>query len=322
MTDKETAGSEENTNIVRAYEANRDGPLFPTLKDVAGSQTLKTELEEIVNNIDNADVFRMLGVEPEKSYMFQGPPGTGKTFGLHSIVNELRSKTRRIFFVEYSIGKFGTAYINMGAKNMQTFFDKTRETAEENNVDALIYWFDEAEVILGKRGAGTNVSKEDDKLLDTLMKNMQYINSSDYNHFIFFATNHPQVLDDAATRSGRVDKIINFDLPDEDALRDAYGSHLSKIESRYKAYFPGAQEDIMGSVDLDEVVSYSNKFNYPDVELVVNNAVRRIAKEVIKSTEDAPTLSQITTDRLVDEARRVYEQKYKDKPSPVGFDNF
>jgi cell division protease FtsH len=243
--------------------------MYPLLKDVFGTETLTSELENIVNSAGNEMLFGCFGVMPNKSFLFTGQPGTGKTFSTKAIYNEiaLKNKPDLSAMFEYSIGIYGTAYINMGAKTLQKFFDSARTLlyAPESPIKTIVYFFDEAEVLMGKRGTREG-HKEDDKLLNTLMTNLQELHDRADSEYIIFATNHQDLIDKAVLRSGRIDKILDFPLPTAEARYAAFQGYINQANER-------AQYQLIRRYNVNELVDNTDGFNYADVEAVIRSAI-------------------------------------------------
>lgn len=208
------------------YVVIEPNPEGPTLKDFLGNQSTKLELEQIIKSMTFPKLFRAYGITPDQGILLNGPHGTGKTWFVECLQGELLSNGFMYARLDYSIGSHGTAYINENSVNMQKLFDFGRGVLDDA-YDGVIYWFDEAETIVGDRG--DRQSKEDRKLLNTLMTNMQNIHLRQTNEFIFFATNYKSLMDQAALRKGRIDRIINFELPDEEARRQLYLNRINQI---------------------------------------------------------------------------------------------
>lgn len=291
-------------------------PPYPILTDIAGTSPIKQSLEEIVTNIQHAGVFRMLGVEPEKSYLFEGPPGTGKTFAVNALANELGHRDLNVSLRTYNIGTHGTAYINMGARILQQFFDEGRE--ESSNGTIVLYWFDEADVLMGHRGQRES-SKEDDKLLNCLMKNLQDINSSTVDEYLFFATNFKSAMDSAAIRSGRIDRIVRFEMPTYGDLLDAYHKEVGKVNRHFNQTFPNPKQHIINDIAYDILAQESVGFTYPDVTEIVRRSIRGIGHHVLTTQDKIAKIPALSTKSLVDEIHKLRTERYPVQTSSVGF---
>jgi SpoVK/Ycf46/Vps4 family AAA+-type ATPase len=244
------------------------GDSSPLLRDVHGSPEFKQELEEVVMNMERQSLFEIVGIQPEKVFLFAGPPGTGKTYSTAAIKNELSARGSKVIYMPYSIGSYGSCYINMGAKNIQTFFNTGRMLLKKfNNEPRVLYWFDEADVLLRPRGEFGG-HKEDDKLLDALMTNLNDIHTVRNNEYVIMASNFEEGIDSAAVRAGRVDRTIMFPLPDYDALVTAYKYSINKINK-------AAKYNVISCNSPEKLATMSEGLNYADVESIIQKSVRQ-----------------------------------------------
>lgn len=288
---------------------------YPMLSDVYGTKEFKDKLENIIAGVGNEMLFGCFGVTPPRSFLFQGPPGTGKSFSARAIYNEVSAKLdpQLAVMLEYAIGTYGTAYINMGSKNLQTYFNTGLALLREPDspVSSVLYYFDEAEVVLGKRG-GSQSHKEDDKLLNTLMKNLQEIHDRGDSEYIIFATNFPELMDEAALRSGRVDGVIDFPLPTPEARKVAFEGYIAKANKR-------AGYGLIRKYNTDNLVEMSEGFNYADIDAVVNGAIHaKLNKELRRKPKGVIPAYWIGQNYLEDSLNQVKAKKNPTKKR-IGF---
>jgi ATP-dependent 26S proteasome regulatory subunit len=291
------------------------GADYPLLDDVFCSKDMKTELEDIVLSMSNSVLYRALGVKPDKTYMFSGQPGTGKTFTMKAIRNELVYETQgRTAFIEYNIGDIGTAYINMGSRNLQTIFDRGVEllmNKEKYSFTHTLYWFDECDVIMSQRG-GMHSHKEDDKLLETLMKNLQNINDRNLNEYVFFSTNFVESLDKASIRSGRIDRHIKFNLPDLETRKELFKGYINLSNTR-------AGYQVIRGYNIDNLAKGSEGFSCADIESVVSYALKtKIKKELRNKPKGIIPAYYIQQKQLMDSLYTKQESRL-DKKKMIGF---
>lgn len=266
MAETEEGDNPEKKEVVaKKYVPPFDDWAWPRLKDLVLEDRVKEEITKILFTIEHPTVYEMAGVKPHKSFLFNGPPGVGKTFSVKGIRNELVQSGFPVYWSPYDTGTYGTAYINMGSRIIQQYFDAAREAANKGRI-VLSFW-DEADVIFANRNDSRNSHAEDRKNLETIMKNMNDINQHGDNIYVFMCTNFPEQMDPAAMRAGRVDKIVNFPLP------NAQG----RIEG-FKYYFDRVNEKAIYEVckvrKLSALADVSEGFNFADIQAIVDTAVR------------------------------------------------
>jgi SpoVK/Ycf46/Vps4 family AAA+-type ATPase len=164
----------------------------PRIEDVVGVS--RKFIDDFILFQENEMVFSSMGVQPDKTFLLTGKPGKGKTMAISAINNSLnkeifnfmenfrKGKTNpqkinfeekvasRLVVLPYEVGKYGTAYINQGSKNIEKFFNRAYSFAEE--IGRVLISIDEADAILTDRNQGFSGHNEDKKVLETLMKNL------------------------------------------------------------------------------------------------------------------------------------------------------
>lgn len=129
------------------------------------------------------------------SMLFAGPPGTGKTMAAQVLANELNLELYKV-----DLSGVLSKYIGETQKNLREIFDEVRKSRS-------ILFFDEADVLFGKR---VNVTDSRDISANAqtayLLQKME-----EYDGITILATNLMQNFDDAYKR--RMKYIIQFTFP-------------------------------------------------------------------------------------------------------------
>ena len=293
MTDLLPSGEgEKNDDKEDDFIPTRDDYSWPRLRDVITSPELHTTLEDLLHGIYKPEVFGVFGIVPDKTFMLQGQPGTGKTLSVKALRNELNLRGVNATYAPYDIGTYGTAYINLGAVQLKKFFDHGRKLAHKGNT--VLYFFDEADVLMSHRENHSRSHKEDEKLLTTLMSSLQDIKAYGEREYVFFATNFPEGIDGAAVRAGRIDRVILFPLPEFDERRRAYEHYVSVINKK-------AQYNVLSGVDCVRLSRASDGFNYADIAAVVEASVREEAYLVLRQKVENRMLELpvVTTEKVL-----------------------
>jgi len=175
-----------------------------TYNDIGGYKEQLEQLREVLElPLLNPQLFEKLGIDPPKGVLLFGPPGTGKTLTARAVANRTDA-----CFIRISGCELVQKYVGEGARMVRELFQmaRTKKTS--------IIFFDEIDSIGGVR---TDDSEHGDTEVQRTM--LEIINQLDGfeargNIKVLMATNRPDVLDPALIRPGRIDRKIEYELPD------------------------------------------------------------------------------------------------------------
>jgi SpoVK/Ycf46/Vps4 family AAA+-type ATPase len=272
---------------------------YPTMNDVIGRS--REFVGDFIKAVNSDKIYSGMGITSDKTFLITGSPGNGKTMAVEALINEMnkgavddrmngRAPRFDIFGFKYSIGKYGTAYINEGSRIVQCFFD-TCFTVADNGYRVMAI-FDEAENLYGSR-VNPHSHKEDSKVLDTIMENMQVLHDT-RNIYAVMMSNFPDAFDKASIRSGRVDKRYEFLRPNKNEREFGFQHAIDKVNSK-------AGYQVIRDYDVSELSVISDGFSYADVVEAVDSAVKLRAKEISEKRNDKRIVKGwIAQKRLVD----------------------
>lgn len=170
--------------------------------DVAGIESVKKEVSEIVDFLKNPKKYRELGARVPRGVLLSGEPGTGKTLLAKAIAGEAG-----VPFFAVSGSDFSGIIVGLGVQKIKDFFDLAR-----SNAPAILF-VDEIDAIGAARGRSINTDSDREATLNQLLIEMDGFVSSE-NLIVVGATNRPDMLDTALLRPGRFDRQVHIDLPD------------------------------------------------------------------------------------------------------------
>lgn len=191
-----------------------------TYRDIGGcAKQLKLIRESLELPLLHPQRFTNLGIEPCKGLLFYGSPGSGKTLTARAVANRTESTFIRILGSEL-ISK----YSSEGARLVREIFSLARTKK------SAILFFDEVDSWGLKRSV--NASETGDTGVQRTM--LELITQLDGfkqrgNVKVIMASNRPDILDAALTRPGRIDKKIEFGLPDQKGREEIYEIYLRKM---------------------------------------------------------------------------------------------
>ena len=221
-----------------------------TFDDVAGIESVKEELYEIVDFLKSPEKYKKFGIKLPKGVLLIGPPGVGKTMIAKAVAGEAD-----VPFFYQSGASFVQIYVGMGAKRVKELFAYAKRFAPS------IIFIDEIDAVGRARGAMRNDERE--STLNQLLTEMDGFEESS-GVIVIGATNKIEIIDEALLRPGRFDRRVFVPLPD---LYDR-----EKIISIYLKNKPH-------SVDIKEIAKMTVGFSGASLSTLVNeaaiNALRR-----------------------------------------------
>ena len=195
----------------------------PTEKysDMGGVDKQIQELEEaIVFPLEKKHLFEAIGIKPPKGVLMFGPPGTGKTMLARAVAAKVKAT-----FLKLAGSQLVQSYIGDGAKMVRDAFALAKEKAP------TIVFIDEIDAVGLKRSGGDgHGSQEVQRTMLELLNQLDGFSSNE-NVKVIAATNRADVLDPALLRSGRLDRKIEFPMPNEEGR-----AKILEIHSRNMHY--------------------------------------------------------------------------------------
>ena len=198
----------------------------PTEKysDMGGVDKQIQELEEaIVFPLEKKHLFEAIGIKPPKGVLMFGPPGTGKTMLARAVAARVKAT-----FLKLAGSQLVQSYIGDGAKMVRDAFALAREKAP------TIIFIDEIDAVGVKRSGGdSHGGTEVQRTMLELLNQLDGFSSTD-DVKVIAATNRADVLDPALLRSGRLDRKIEFPMPNEEGRAKILEIHSRKMHYNNK----------------------------------------------------------------------------------------
>jgi transitional endoplasmic reticulum ATPase len=214
-----------------------------SLDEVGALNEQKETLKTIIQlSLKKKDIIKNTNFRLPKNILLYGAPGTGKTMFIKGC-----ARSFGINFISIKGPEVLNKWLGESEKIIREIFKKARDVAP------CILFFDEIDSIaLDKQNSETN-----HKVLDQLLLEIDNIKTKD---IIFVgATNRPDLLDKSLLRSGRIDKLIEFKIPNE----------LERKEI-LKVLFKNVNCE---KLNLNEIINLTNNYSGADLDLLIREAI-------------------------------------------------
>lgn len=244
-----------------------------TYEDIGGLDRQIEELNEaIVMPLMYPERFKRLNIIPPKGVLMYGPPGTGKTL----MARACAAKTNASF-LKLAGPQLVQMYIGDGARLVRDAFALARSKKP------CIIFIDEIDAIGVKRSASDRTG--DREVQRTMLELLNELDGFDVNDDIkiIAATNRVDILDSALLRSGRLDRKIEFPLPNIEGRNRILQIHARKMT-------------VNPNVNFDELARSTEGFNGAQCKAVcveAGMAAIRKGKNEIAQNEFIAGISEV-----------------------------
>ncbi|CEP14990.1 hypothetical protein [Parasitella parasitica] len=217
--------------------------------DIGGLEQQVQEIKEAVElPLTHPELYEEMGIKPPKGVILYGVPGTGKTLLAKAVANQTSATFLRIVGSEL-IQK----YLGDGPKLVRELF----RVAEEN-APAIVF-IDEIDAVGTKRYDSTSGGERE--IQRTMLELLNQLDGFDSRGDVkvIMATNKIDSLDPALIRPGRIDRKIEFPLPDVKTKRRIFNIHTSRMT-------------LADDVDLEEFVMSKDDLSGADIKAICTEA--------------------------------------------------
>ena len=220
-----------------------------TYQDIGGMDMQKQEIREAVElPLVQGDLYEQIGIDPPRGVLLYGPPGTGKTMLAKAVAHHTTAS-----FIRVVGSEFVQKYLGEGPRMVRDVFRLAKE-----NAPAIIF-VDEVDAIATARfDAQTGADREVQRILMELLTQMDGFEQNT-NVKVIMATNRADTLDPALLRPGRLDRKIEFPLPDRRQKRLVFQACTAKM-------------NLSDEVDLEDYVARPDKINNAEIASICQEA--------------------------------------------------
>lgn len=183
----------------------------PALSSLVIEEPASTRLVQLAKGLHATDRLLEMGGQPPCGALFLGPPGTGKTLAARALAKEL------------SMAFFSTNGFDLARDEsaIDAFFQRGREARP------AVLFIDEAEDLLLDRSLGGRGF-----LTGKMLSMLDGANGKTPDVFVICASNHPDQIDPAFLRPGRLSESIAFVVPSLATLERLVAQRLKALPER------------------------------------------------------------------------------------------
>jgi len=224
--------------------------------DIGGMDMQKQEMREAVElPLSHFDLYKQIGIDPPRGVLMYGPPGCGKTMLAKAVAHHTTAS-----FIRVVGSEFVQKYLGEGPRMVRDVFRLAKE-----NSPAIIF-IDEIDAIATKRfDAQTGADREVQRILLELLNQMDGFDQTT-NVKVIMATNRQDTLDPALLRPGRLDRKIEFPLPDRRQKRLIFSTITAKM-------------NLSDEVDLEDYVARPDRISGADINAICQEAGMHAVRE-------------------------------------------
>lgn len=198
--------------------------------------------------LTHPELYDEIGIRPPKGVILYGEPGTGKTLLAKAVANETSATFLRVVGSEL-IQK----YLGDGPKMVRELFRVADEHAPS------IVFIDEIDAVGSKRYDSSSGGERE--IQRTMLELLNQLDGFDERGDVkvIMATNCIESLDPALLRPGRIDRKIEFPLPDIKTKRHIFQIHTQRMT-------------LADDVNLEEFVLSKDELSGADIKAMCTEA--------------------------------------------------
>jgi len=225
-----------------------------SFKDIGGLSRAKQEIAGLVYALKSPDLHKKWGTQPPNGVLLYGPPGTGK-----SLLAEALARESDAVFFHVRVTNVVTKWYAESWEVLQEVFKQAKESGR------CILFLDEIDDLVFDRAAPEELRAASRRLVNSIGEQLDDIGRSG-DILAVASTNRPDAVDPTLIRPGRIDRLIEIPLPENEEKREILQIHVGRAEVI-------AGRKLFAELDCDAVLARTVKMSGADIAEIVQKAL-------------------------------------------------
>lgn len=255
--------------------------------DIGGLARAKQEIAGLVYALKSPDLHKKWGTQPPNGVLLYGPPGTGKTLLAQALAHEAEAILFHVRMTNVVTKWYGDSW-----EVLQEVFAQVKESGR------CILLLDEIDELVFDRAAPEEMRIASRRLVNSLAEQLDDIGRSG-DTLAVASTNRPDAVDPTLIRPGRIDRLIEVPLPENDGKREILQIHLARAEAI-------ATRKLFADLDLDALLARTVKMSGADIAEIVQKVLEEKVHQEGSGAQPGPVTTE-NMQRTIEDYRKTKE---------------
>jgi transitional endoplasmic reticulum ATPase len=258
-----------------------------SFKDIGDLARAKQEIAGLVFALKSPDLHKKWGAQPPNGVLLYGPPGTGKSL----LAKALARESEAIFF-HIRVTNVVTKWYAESWEVLQEVFAQAKESGR------CVLFLDEIDDLVFDRAVPEELRAASRRLVNSIGEQLDDIGRSG-DILAVASTNRPDVVDATLIRPGRIDRLIEVPLPENEGKREIFQIHLDRAEAI-------AGRPLFAGLDFDAILARTVKMSGADIGEIVQKVLEGKVQQEGAGAQPGPVTTE-DMQRTIEEYRKTKE---------------
>jgi len=258
-----------------------------SFKDIGDLARAKQEIAGLVFALKSPDLHKKWGTQPPNGVLLYGPPGTGKSL----LAKALARESEAIFF-HIRVTNVVTKWYAESWEVLEEVFAQAKESGR------CVLFLDEIDDLIFDRAAPEELRAASRRLVNSIGEQLDDIGHSG-DILAVASTNRPDAVDATLIRPGRIDRLIEVPLPENEGKREIFQIHLDRAEAI-------AGRPLFADLDFDAILAWTVKMSGADIGEIVQKVLEGKVQQEGAGAQPGPVTTE-DMQRTIEEYRKTKE---------------